>query len=214
MIKTQDGEKSVASTGLAGAALGLAIPGTVALVNQLTGGFGGLGNGLFGGWNNWNRGGCGYGLNNLAGIVGAGEVTHDTRVIGALESELARVNSERYADHVGIQAFKEAKTMFEKAQEQTGANYKELAQFIAGLDKQIAVDREVTNCNFRFLDNKIDTTARSIIDYVKGHYVPGNLVMPLSSICPTPLAASTPVVFNPQVVTTTAATTEGEADVN
>ena len=43
MIKTTDGEKSVASTGLAGTALGLAIPGTVALVNQLAGGNGFLG---------------------------------------------------------------------------------------------------------------------------------------------------------------------------
>lgn len=48
MIKTSDGEKSVASTGLAGTALGLAIPGTVALVNQLAGGNGFLG---FGGNN-------------------------------------------------------------------------------------------------------------------------------------------------------------------
>ena len=46
MIKTADGEKSVASKGLAGAALGLAIPGTVALVNQLSNG-GGLLGGLF-----------------------------------------------------------------------------------------------------------------------------------------------------------------------
>ena len=49
MIKTSDGDKSVASTGLAGTALGLAIPGTVALVNQLAGGNGFLG---FGGANN------------------------------------------------------------------------------------------------------------------------------------------------------------------
>lgn len=81
MIKTQDGEKNVASKGLGGAALGLAIPGTVALVNQLAGGAWGLGRAYSG--NN----GC-----------GCGEVTHDTRVISALESELARVNSERYAD--------------------------------------------------------------------------------------------------------------------
>lgn len=85
MIKTQDGEKNVASKGLAGAALGLAIPGTVALVNQLAGGAWGLGRAYSG--NN----GC-----------GCGEVTHDTRVISALESELARVNSERYADMIGI----------------------------------------------------------------------------------------------------------------
>ena len=35
LIKTADGEKNVSSKGLGGAALGLAIPGTVALVNQI-----------------------------------------------------------------------------------------------------------------------------------------------------------------------------------
>ena len=42
-IKTEEGTKSVGSAGMTGTALGLAIPGTVALVNQLAGG-----NGLFG----------------------------------------------------------------------------------------------------------------------------------------------------------------------
>lgn len=138
MIKTQDGEKNVASKGLGGAALGLAIPGTVALVNQLAGGAWGLGRAYSG--NN----GC-----------GCGEVTHDTRVISALESELARVNSERYADMIGINTYKEAIALSNKNDDKINANYKELAQFIASLDKQIAVDKEVTNCNFKFLDNKI-----------------------------------------------------------
>lgn len=48
-IKTSEGDKSVASVGLGGTALGLAIPGTVALFNQLAGGNGLLG---FGGQNN------------------------------------------------------------------------------------------------------------------------------------------------------------------
>lgn len=48
-IKTEEGTKSVASAGIGGAALGLAIPGTVALVNQLAGGNGFLG---LGGGNN------------------------------------------------------------------------------------------------------------------------------------------------------------------
>lgn len=48
-IKTEEGTKSVASAGIGGTALGLAIPGTVALVNQLAGGNGFLG---LGGGNN------------------------------------------------------------------------------------------------------------------------------------------------------------------
>lgn len=197
MIKTQDGEKNVASKGLGGAALGLAIPGTVALVNQLAGGAWGLGRA--------------YGGNNGCGC---GEVTHDTRVIGALESELARVNSERYADMIGINTYKEAIALSNKNDDKINANYKELAQFIASLDKQIAVDKEVTNCNFKFLDSKIDNRARELYEYVNGHFVPGKLIMPKSSICPEPLSGCTPVTFPAQVITTSAAPTEGEVSLN
>lgn len=199
MIKTSDGEKNVASKGLGGAALGLAIPGTVALVNQLAGGAWGLGRAA----------------NVVANENGChNHVTHDTRVIGALESELARVNSERYADMIGINTFKEAKTMVEKSDAQTQANFKELLYFLTGLDKQVAVDRAQTECNFRFLDSKIDNTAKDLRCYVDGHFVPGKLIMPKSSICPEPMSACTPVVVNPQVIATTAATTEGEVSLN
>lgn len=200
LIDTMKGEKSVASKGLAGTALGLAIPGTIALVNQLTGngGFGGLLGGLFGN---------GYGYNNAV-------QDYDTRVIGYLGSEIARLNSERYADSIGINTFKESKDMFEKAYNRTDANYKELAQFIAALDKQIAVEKASTDCALRALDNKIDDTAKGIYCYVNSTFVPGKLVMPKSSICPEPLSACTPVVVNPQVIATTAATTEGEVALN
>lgn len=201
LIDTIKGEKSVASTGLAGTALGLAIPGTIALVNQLSGcngNGGGLLGGLFGGNCNCS--------NNT--------VTNDTRVISALESEIARINAERYADGIGINTFKESKTMFEKANADSAANYKELAQFVAALDKQVAVDKAVADHTFRALDGKIDCTAQGIYNYVDSKFVPGKLVMPKSSICPEPLAACTPVVVNPQVIATTAATTEGEVALN
>lgn len=198
MIKTSDGEKNVASKGLGGAALGLAIPGTVALVNQLAGGAWGLGRAV-----NVAESNCGH-----------NHVTHDTRVIGALESELARVNSERYADMIGINTYKEAIALSNKNDDKINANYKELAQFITALDKQIAVERANTECNFRFLDNKIDSRARELYEYVNDHFVPGKLIMPKSSICPEPLSACTPVTFPAQVVTTASAPTTGEVALN
>lgn len=201
MIKTQDGERNVASKGLGGAALGLAIPGTVALVNQLAGGAWNIGRSSTGCYNS-----CDNGCHN--------HVTHDTRVIGALESELARVNSERYADMIGINTFKEAKTMVEKSDATTQANFKELLYYLTGLDKQVAVDRTQTECNFKFLDSKIDNNQKEMFEYVNGRFVPGKLIMPKSSICPEPLSACTPVVVNPQVIATTAATTEGEVSLN
>lgn len=165
MIKTADGEKNVASKGLAGTALGLAIPGTIALVNQLTGGVWGLGRAV--------------GCNGMGG-----EITQDTRLISALESELARVNSERYADGIGISAYKEAIALSNKNDDKINANYKELAYALAALDKQIAVDKQASTDNFAFLNKKIDDKASEIYCYVNGTFVPGKMVMPLDSICP------------------------------
>lgn len=180
LIKTQDGEKNVASQGLGGAALGLAIPGTVALANQV------LGGGLLGG------------LFNGVGVGSAGTVA-DTRTISLLESELAKEKSERYADSIGINTFKEAKTMFEKAQESSSANFKELVQgFIAQneinarefarLDKEAALNKQASEYNFAILNNKIDCCCDKMRCYVDGTFVPGKLVMPLDNLCPEAMA--------------------------
>lgn len=198
LIKTQDGEKSVASQGLGGAALGLAIPGTVALANQLLGGSNGLLGGLTGG-NTY----CNIGAN------------HDTRVIGMLESELAKEKAERYADSIGIATFKEAKTMFEKAQESSSANFKELVQgFIAqneinsakfaALDKEVALNKQAAEYNFAILNNKIDCCGDKLRCYVDGTFVPGKLVMPLSNLCPEAMAR-----YNSWTAPTTTTTTTG-----
>ena len=81
-VKTDDGVKNVASQGVGGAALGLAIPGTLAFLNQI----GGIG-GIFGGGNNAQ---C-----------------NDTRTISALESEIAMLKAEKYTDSVGTGVYAE-----------------------------------------------------------------------------------------------------------
>jgi hypothetical protein len=162
LIKTADGEKNVSSKGLGGAALGLAIPGTVALVNQLTGG-----NGLFGGLLNGGNNNC-------------------QNIISALESELAREKAERYADSIGIATFKETQSMVEKVQN----SVTQLAQFVALLDKNQAVENQRITDNFAFLNNKIDATDSATRCYVNATFVPGKLVMPLDSICPAAQPAS------------------------
>ena len=85
-IKTADGMESVASAGVGGAGLGLGIAGTA--LGLLNGGGRGLFGGLFG---------CGCGDQ-----------------VSALQSELAQVKAERYADNIGIATFKEAKVMSDK----------------------------------------------------------------------------------------------------
>ena len=165
LIKTAEGEKNVSSKGLGGASLSLAIPGTVAFLNQLTGGNGLLG-GLFNG-----GGGC---VNNCQ------------QMISALESELAREKAERYADAIGIATFKETQSMVEKVQN----TVTQLAQYVATIDKNQAVENQRIVDNFAFLNNKIETTDSATRCYVNATFVPGKLVMPLDSICPAAQPAS------------------------
>lgn len=131
-IKTTEGDREVASKGVAGTALGLGIAGTVGLLNQLSGA--GWGGGFLG-----NRGVC-----PTAAAVGLTDAvaTTDTREISKLESKIAR------------------------------------------LDKSVAVNNQATTDNFAFLNNKIDETKKEVLCYCNATFVPGKLVMPLSSICP------------------------------
>jgi hypothetical protein len=151
-VKTEDGMRNVASQGVGGAALGLAIPGTLAFLNQL-GGFGGL----FSGNTNMQ---CNY-----------------TRTISALESEIAKLKSERYTDQVGTGVYAEI-----------NKKYIELAQFIADMDKRNAVAEAVNAERLGCLSGRV-----AAIEALT------KLVVPNSSVCPgwgnvtiTPAAATTP----------------------
>ena len=150
-VKTEDGMRNVASQGVGGAALGLAIPGTLAFLNQI----GGIG-GIFGGGNNMQ---C-----------------NDTRTISALESEIAKLKSERYTDQVGTGVYAEI-----------NKKYIELAQFIADMDKRNAVAEAVNAERLGCLSGRV-----SAIEALT------KLVVPNSSVCPgwgnvtiTPAAAPT-----------------------
>lgn len=182
MIKTSDGEKSVASAGVGGTGLGLGI-GALSLALLRGNGCGGgiLGN-LFG--NGWGNGcGCnsGYGLAQVGGF-------HDDRVISSLQAELANERSERYADMVGINTFKEAKAMSDKNDEQIRANYVELAKAVAQLDKDQAVNRVNSDWQYRVTNERIDCAFNNLKCYVDGTFVPGVLKMPAESVCPLPMS--------------------------
>lgn len=167
-IQTQQGEKNVASQAVAGTALGLAIPGTLSFLNQLV-------NGGLGFWTGNNNHNC-----------SAPNNSSDTRTIGALYSDYLKEKSERYSDGIGIATFKEAQQMVRTLEEKVNG----IALAVAGLDKQIAVDKQQTVDNFAFLNNRIDDTKKDVMCYVNATFVPGKLVMPLDAICP-PAAAAT-----------------------
>lgn len=133
-IKTTDGTYNVGSQGVAGAGLGLGIAGTA--LGLLSGN--GL-NGLFGNNNN-----------------------NDTRTISALESKIAKLESEKYTDTVGTGVYAEI-----------NKKYTELAQFIAALDKQHAIFEAVNAERINCLSNRVST--------IEGLT---KVVVPNASVCP------------------------------
>lgn len=155
-IKTSDGcTSNVASQGLGvWGAVGGGL-GTLALLTQ-NGGFG-------------NIFGCG---------------NNDTRTISALESKIAKLESERYTDGIGIELYKEIIKESNANDNKIQANFIELSKAVADLDKRAAVERQQTVDNFAFLNNKIDNCKQEVMCYVNATFVPGKLVMPLDSICP------------------------------
>jgi hypothetical protein len=150
-IKTADGTYNVGSQGVAGAGLGLGIAGTAGWL--LNGGFGNL-----------------FGNNN------ANMQCHDTREISALQSKIAKLESEKYTDGVGTGVYAEL-----------NKKYVELAQFIAALDKQTAVAEAINAERLTCLSNRVSSLEALT-----------KLVVPNSSVCPgwgnvtiTPAAATT-----------------------
>ena len=133
-IKTQDGTYNVGSQGVAGAGLGLGIAGTAL--------------GLL----------SGNGLNGLFGNSNC----NDTRTISALESKIAKLESEKYTDTVGTSVYAEI-----------NKKYTELAQFIAALDKQHAVFEAVNSERINCLSNRVST--------IEGLT---KVVVPNASVCP------------------------------
>ena len=155
-------EKSYASKGVAGTALGLGIGGlSLAVLN------GGLGNILGNG--NMNGGGA---VCSEDRYVNRYEAQQNAK-IAALETEVKFRDSQIFTDGK-LNEFR---------------NYVD-GRFAIVNDKindltcgQAVINQKVTD-NLAFIDSKIDSTAKEIYCYVNATFVPGKLVMPLDSICP------------------------------
>ena len=148
-IKTADGIENVGSAGVAGAGLGLGIAGTAL--------------GLLSG-------------NGLNGILGGGNQCNDTRTISALESKIAKLESEKYTDQVGTGVYAEIHK-----------KYNELVQFVTALDKQNAIAEAVNAERLGCISGRV-----AAIEALT------KMVVPNSSVCPgwgnvtiTPAAATT-----------------------
>ena len=152
-------------------------------------------------WANGANGGNGL----LGGLFGGGNrsyVQTPEGKIGQLESEIAFLRSENYADKVSNEVYK-------ALDNKITTNLEKLYTFVIDLDKRTALNAQGLMYENRLVDNKIDCCCdkmnikfeyenrlrdiadQAIINYANGTFVPGKLIMPLSSICPPAAAATT-----------------------
>lgn len=172
-----------ASKGVAGTGLGLGIAGTtLGLLNN----GGGLG-GLFGGNSNCNN------------------------EIAKLQAELAQQKSERYTDEVTLRTQRETFMEFQKADEKMAGVLKtvtdgflQTGNAVSRIDKELeclktteSKNQEINSLKIKALEDKLVSAIaleserrvageQNLYNYVNGTFVPGKLIMPISSICPEP----------------------------
>ena len=81
-------------------------------------------------------------LGNGNGSVTAGAAVAETQLVSGLMAELAKEKSERYADNVGINTFKEALALIKEERETRQANDKIIFETLARLDKESALNKQ------------------------------------------------------------------------
>lgn len=164
-------------------------------------------------------------LGNGNGSVAAGAAAvAETQLVSDLMAELAKEKSERYADNVGINTFKEALALVKEEHETRQANDKIIFETLARLDKESALNKQDIE-NFKkevareFSDVRHDFKAaiaieaerresadERIIDYANCNFVKYIKKINAAEICPiVELAARAagPAVPDPNASTST-----------
>lgn len=164
-------------------------------------------------------------LGNGNGSVAAGATAvAETQLVSGLMAELAKEKSERYADNVGINTFKEALALIKEERETRQANDKIIFETLARLDKESALNKQDIE-NFKkevareFSDVRHDFKAaialeaerresadERIVDYANCNFVKYIKKINAAEICPiVELAtrAAGPAVPDPNVSTST-----------
>lgn len=203
------------SSGVAKAGLALGIVGTALGAMNNGWGTGLLGNFGFGcnGWNGFNRfnGGYGYGFER-------GEVEQSQ--IAYLESKIAKLESNRYTDYVGLDLYKNIVSTTKEEDAKIAKVQGDMIGYVIDLDKRTALNEQASRLNreydtaardymFTILNNKIDCCCEkaamesrhnqeinaladaSILSYVNSTFLAGQLKLPITSICPEPAVATT-----------------------
>lgn len=207
-----NGINSVLGVGALGAALGIGIPALSR--NWRNGGCGWNGNGCGGYGYGWN-GGCGRDF----GVCGENTIVNRFEL--EQSQQISELKSARETDTKILDTYK-ALVAADKAQDAKFAQLtKELTDYVIANNRvvdEIRCEERLNNQeirdNLRFLDYKIASNDASIRAYVDCKTIPLEKKIGINQICPTPLAACTPITTNAQVIATTPATTEGEVSLN
>lgn len=168
----------------------------------------------------WNGDNWGYGYNGCCGentVVNRFEL-HQSQRISELESA-------RDTDAKILEVYKAAAASDQRQDEKFAQLTKELTDYViannrstdarfAEVDKQIAVNNQAINDNLSFINYKIDANDKAVRELIECKTIPLEKKIGINQICPLPLAASAPITANPQVITTTPATTNGEVQLN
>lgn len=164
---------------------------------------------------NWN--GAGWGVNpSFRGTVGAGMVRDTDHYcqsfdgkIGELESMIAQLSAEKYADQIGIEVYRAGVQNYKELDNKITANLEKLYGFVIDLDKKTALNTQALHYENVITNNKIDCCCdkanmqmafnrqlseladASILSYVNATFLPGTLKLPITSICPQPITSTT-----------------------
>ena len=163
-------------------------------------------------------------LGNGNGSVAAGAAVTETQLVSGLMAELAKEKSERYADNVGINTFKEALALIKEERETRQANDKIIFETLARLDKESALNKQDIE-NFKkevareFSDVRHDFKAaialeaerresadERIVDYANCNFVKYIKKINAAEICPVvelAARAAGPAIPDPNASTST-----------
>lgn len=170
-IETSHGSKAsgVAKAGLTLGIIGTSLAGLLA-TGGINPGFGGCnGNG----WNGWNLGGI---FNGNRGCNGCGvwsAVEHQQSYISKLESDIARLESERYTDYVGLDLYKNIVSYSDREDQKIKELQDTSFAYIFDIDKRTALNAQATELNrqydamardyqFMLMNNKIDASVSAL----------------------------------------------------
>lgn len=196
---------SVLGVGALGAALGIGIPAVSKAFSR------------------HNGHDCGYGDGHGHGVCG--ENTLVNRFELGQSQRISELESARDTDAKILETYKALAASDEKQNAKFAQLTKELTDYIVANNRDVdsrfakveceaKLNAQETRDNLRFLDYKIDNNQKEMIAYVDCKTIPLEKKIGINQICPTPLAACTPLTANAQVLTTTAATTTGEVALN